>query len=248
MKKILTLSAALMLCASMAMAQGIGFYIGSDCNPGATQNVTNACTANTGNAFQAVGTCVVPPAGKASFVGAISIIDIQTALATIPDWWRADGCRSTGFGMAADGSIAGGANCVTTLWDTAPPAGSNLSGVYDPTKPERMRLLLGSVLLPNDVYDLPGDGATENMVFRLTVTRARTLGSPSCAGCAQGACIVLNEVQIQGQNDHSMDDYLRLYDAIAGHNFIVYNAGAPACAGATPAKNATWGSVKALYR
>jgi hypothetical protein len=246
MKKILTLSAALMLCASMAMAQGVGLYTGLDCNPAATQLVTNPCTGNSGTLFTAMVSCVIPAAGKAQFVGTISVIDVQTSLATIPDWWRMDACRSTGFTMAADGSIASSI-CTGTIWDAANPAGSNLSAQNGPS-PGRERFLLGSVLLPTDVYDLAGDGSTEVLVGKWVVNKNKTLSATGCGGCAQGACIVLNEVQLQGTGDHSYADYSHLTQPIGSHNYITYNSGAPVCAGSTPTQNRTWGSVKALYR
>lgn len=244
MKKIITLSAALMLCASMAMAQGVGLYIGTDCSLAALQSITNPCTANSGVLLTTTVTAVIPPAGKPQFVGTISVIDVQTSLATIPDWWRVDACRSTGFAMTADGNI-GGSTCTSTIWDAAAPAGSNLSGAQTGA---RERFLLGTVLLPTDVYDLAGDGTTEVVVARWVVNRNKTLGATPCGGCLQGACIVLNEVQLQGTNDHAYGDYTHLTAPIGTHNFITYNAGAPVCAGSTPTQNRTWGSVKALYR
>lgn len=250
MNKIFTLSAALMLCASMSMAQGIGLYVGVDCNPAASQAVTNACTTNTGTAFTAFVTAVIPPAAKPQFVGTISIIDVQTNLPTIPDWWRADACRGTGFSMAADNTI-GGATCAATIWDTANPAGSNLSANLT-TGGVRERFLLGTVLLPTDVFDLSGDGTTEVAIAKWTVTKAKSVTASACAGCAQGACIVLNEVQIQGTGDHQFEDYLHLTTPIGTKNWISYNTSAPGdipvCPDAVPVRNRTWGSVKALYR
>lgn len=247
MKKILTLSAALMLCASMAMAQGVGLYIGADCSAAAPQATVNACTSNTGTAIATFGTAIIPVSGKQGFVGEISIIDVQTNLATVPDWWRADICRAAGFSLATDAGIGGVANCAATLWDNAVPAGNNV-GYTTTSGGARARFLLGAVLYPTDVYDLVGDGATELAVFKFNVLRAKSVGAGACTGCAQGACIVLNEIQVQGQSDASEAEYLRLTTPIAGHNYITYNAGAPACAGSTPTQNRTWGSVKALYR
>ena len=246
MIKIVTLVAVLLVGASSAMAQGIGLYLGADCNTAALQSVTNTCGLCSGTAFATFITCVVPAAGKPSFVGAISVIDVQTNLATIPDWWRVDACRPTGFSMAADNAIASSATiCTSTIWDTANPAGSNLSGSPSGS---RERFLLGTVLLPTDVFDLVGDGTTELAIAKWTVSKAKSVTATACAGCLQGACIVLNEVQLQGTGDHQYGDYAHLTQPIGTHNFITYNAGAPTCAGSTPTQNRTWGSVKALYR
>jgi hypothetical protein len=250
MKKILTLSAALMLFASLAMAQGVGLYIGADCNAAASQSVTNTCLTNSGTAIATFGTCIVPAVTKSAFVGEISIIDVQTTLAQIPDWWRADACRGTGFSLTTDGSI-GGTTCAATMWDTAAPAGNNITGLNGTSgvPANRERLNLGAVLLPTAVYDYVGDGTTEIAVFKFSVLKAKSVGAGSCGGCAQGACIVLNEIQMQGQNDQTEADYVRMTTPIAGHNYIAYNSGAPApCPGVTPTLNRTWGQVKALYR
>lgn len=252
MKKILTLSAAMMLLASMAMAGGVGLYVGTDCNPtlAAAQNVSNACTSNTGSAFTAFGTCIIPAVTKVQFVGSMSIIDVQSALSATPDWWRADACRSTGFALSADGSIAGALNCTATLWDAAAPAGSNITALNAVGGANRIRLLLGSVLLPTAVYDLQGDDATELAVFKLTVSKTKSVGTGACTGCSSGACIVLNEVQLQGMLDANFGQYIHITGPIlANSNYINYNSANNAnCAGSTPTENRTWGSLKALYR
>lgn len=246
MKKILTLSAALMLCASMAMAQGVGLYVGVDCG-GAATSVSNTCLSNSGTAMTLSGTAILPPQGKPLFVGESSIIDVQTSLSTIPDWWRVDACRgSSPFSLTTDGTIAG-TNCGTTMWDVAAPAGNNIAGLTT-VGGSRERFVLSAVLYPVDVFDMPGDGVTEEMVFKFIILKAKSVGTGSCAGCLQGACIVLNEIQLQGTQDASEADYLRLTTPINGRNFVTYNAGAPTCAGSTPTQNRTWGSVKALYR
>jgi hypothetical protein len=245
MKKILTLSAALMLCASMAMAQGgVNLYI-NNCGVGSTQNnVTNACTSNTGTAFAAYGSMVMPAVTKDMFVGAMSILDVQTSQTTIPDWWRADACRSAGFTLATDAGMGG--DC-PTLWDNVPAAGNNITALPGVNGAARIRFLLGAVLDAGVAYDLVGDGATETSVFKFSVLRSKSTGAGACAGCTAGACIVLNDIQLQGLNDHSFADFIDIVTPLA-NNYITYNAGAPACAGSTPTNNRTWGSVKALYR
>jgi len=245
MKKILTLSAALMLCASMAMAQGVNLAVGDCGGFSTTHAVTNACTSNSGAAFVAFGSAVVPPVTKSAFVGAMSVIDVQTSLANIPDWWRADGCRgSAAYGLVTDGTMGG--TCAT-LWDNVAPAGNNITAVPFVGGPARVRFLLGAVLSATDAYDFIGDGSSELSVFKWTVLRTKSVNTGLCAGCATGACVVLNEVQLQGLNDHSADEYIHITNPLQS-NAITYNAGAPSCSGSTPTQNRTWGSVKALYR
>jgi len=245
MKKILTLSAALMLCASMAMAAGVGLYIGTDCGT-ASQVATTTCTTNSGTAFVLTGTAVVPAVTKLRFVGTVGILDVTTALATIPDWWRGDACRGTApFSLTTDGTLSN-TNCASTFWDAAAPAGNNIQFQNYGAKE---RFVLGAVLYPSDAYDFAGDDATELINFRFTMLKSKTTGAGSCAGCSQGACVVLNEIQLQGQLDASENDYIHITNALGGRNWIAFQStGVPPCPGSTPTQNHTWGSVKALYR
>lgn len=253
MKKVTILAVAMLsLSASLALAGGVNISIG-DCGSGTLSNAaTNTCASNTGSIFAAYGSVVIPAVTKSSFVGSMSIIDIQTNDATIPDYWRADACRSTAFSLSADGSIST-TTCAATLWDTATPAGSNITALSNSTQASiplnRERLLLGSVLFPTDVYNLTGDNSTEMVVFKLTVGKAKSVGTGACTGCATGACIVLNEIQLQGMNDNGQQDYLHITQTL-NNNHISYNAsaGLPTCPDAVPVRNRTWGSVKALYR
>jgi hypothetical protein len=231
---------AMLVCASIAMAQGIGLYAGSDCS--GPSNVTNACTTNTGTAFMLFGTCVVPPPGLSSVVGARCDIDIQTALATIPDWWRLDAnaCRSTALSVKTDATIVGAA-CSHSLWDGI--ATVNSVG-YAELRFNRMHLMVGGFVTPDEVFNLAGDGTTELAVFSLSVLNTKTVGSGSCAGCGQGACIVLNKISF---DTSGQDNALLLTTPIAGHNYITYNGGSPNCPASTPTANRTWGELKSLY-
>ncbi len=248
MKKILTLSAALLLCASIASAQAV--YLGlNDCTagPSVAHAFTNACTSNSGTAGVLYGSCVPTSQVEVQFVGAQSVLDIQSSLSATPDWWRADACRSTGFSMAADALSIGG-SCAT-LWDNAPPAGSNLTALNGVGGANRIRFLLGTVLDATvaATTNFQGDGATEYSAWKLTIGKTKSTGTGSCAGCSAGACLVLNEINLQTLTD-TPATYERLTDGSAGLNFVTYQTGAPVCAGSTPTQNHTWGSIKALYR
>ena len=247
MKKILTLSAALMLCATVAMAQ-VNLYV-TDCGAGSTtNNVANTCATNTGTAFAAFGSIVIPPVTRQGFVGSISVVDVQSSLAALPTWWDGrqtvdGGCRGAGFTLASDAGMGG--TC-PTLWDDVAAAGNNITCQPAVGGPNRVRFLLGIVLDAGSAYDLTGDGATELSVFKFSVLKSKSVGTGACTGCSAGACIVLNEVNLQTLSD-TPDTFLRL-TAPLQNNYITYNAGAPPCAGSTPTQNRTWGSVKALYR
>jgi hypothetical protein len=223
----------------------VGLHVG-DCGTGSATAVSNACTSNSGTAFTLFVSCVVPPVTKAKFIGAVATLTIGFASDARPDWWRFDTCRPAGDALYSDASMGG--SC-PTLWDSATPAGNNLAvRTDDVTVPAYAeRLTLGAVLYPADVHDLVGDGTTELSVFRLDVLAAKSAGTGACAGCTQGACIAINMLQLEGQDDQYPSDYLTLTEPL-GSNWVTYDTGYPTCPASVPVRNRTWGSVKALYR
>ena len=82
-------------------------------------------------------------------------------------------------------------------------------------------------------------------MFKIAILRSKTVGTGLCAGCSTAACIVLNEIKLVQPASAGVD--YRIQNP-ADRNFVTYNAGAPACPGATPAQSKTWGAVKSLYR
>lgn len=244
MTKPLVLTIAMLVSPSIAMAQGIGLYVGSDCS--GPVSVTNACTTNTGTAFTLFGTCIVPPSGLPSFSGANAQLDVQTALATIPDWWRMDACRSNAaLSLRADSTIAG-AVCSHSLWDGAATVINAWSTQLIPGRANRVQLILAAALLPDEVHNLIGDGTTELAVFSLTMLNTKSVGTGACAGCTQGACIVLNKIRLV--SDSYAVPVLELTTPIPGRNYVTYNGGSPDCPASTPTRNSTWGAIKAIYR
>ncbi len=250
MKKLAAPCLALMLWATAARAQ-VSLNV-NDCSPYSTgflvNNVaTNPCTTNTGTVFAAWCSIVMPPVTRVGFVGAQGMIDVWSSRSTLPDWWRQDTCRPTGFGLVADNTIGG--SC-STLWDIVPGAGANLGSIYGIHGAYTIRFLLGQVLVATNAYDLTGDGITELTVFKFSVLKAKSVGTGACAGCSYGACLVLNEINLQTLTD-TPDTFLRLSGALPGAaDYITYNTGVtPACWYLpTPTRNRTWGAIKALYR
>ena len=80
----------------------------------------------------------------------------------------------------------------------------------------------------------------------MNFNNARTLGD-ACPGCETGVCIVLNSIKINQPVGTPGGD--KFVTAPAARNVAVWQGGiGGACGPATPARNTTWGSVKALYR
>jgi hypothetical protein len=247
----LAVLAALVFSAASALAApGINLNV-DDCAAGTPTNVVNeACTTNSGTSFVLIGSVVLPPVTVSHFSGAESILDIQTENnVPVPDWWRADVCRSYGFVPTGD-PVAIGGSC-PTLWDTYAPAGTTLTAVIaDGAPPNRIRFLIDSVLDDATATNasVTGDGTTERSVFRLTVTRIQTVGDGSCIGCFHPACIVLNEINVRSQGQ-APENWLRI-TAAATSRYVTYNGGlaSAVCPDDVPVRMKTWGAVKAFYR
>lgn len=249
MKKVLTLTAALLaLCTSLCLASGLNFSITSnatlaDCWAGLpSSSATFACNSNTGTAFACVGS-VIPAVDVNHFISASVVVDIQVSGAVLPAWWQTQSgqCRQAAISLSFDPSVLG-ASC-PPIWLTNPtPIQTVQNGVNGPN---RVRVLGIAAVLPADEQVVAADG-TEYAVFKLNISRAKTIGAAPCAGCNTGAAIVLNEIKL-GQPAGAPGGDTRVTNQ-ADNYCNTMQAAAPVCPGATPTHNRTWGAVKSLYR
>jgi len=246
MKKTLLMTGALLaLTAGLALAGAGGLNLGwGDCQGlPATLNRTFACNTNAGTINSLVGSYLAP-----SFVTAASaneiVVDIQSGGATLPAWWgmRASGTCRTTASLLINLDFTGGPFTCFDYWGGGASGGIS----EDPPVGNRARIkLLGA--LPAGSPSITGIAeGTETYSFKMNVNNAKTVGLCSCAGCLEGVCLVLNSIKINqagGVGD-------KFVSAPATRNFATWQGGIPStdCYGATPAKNTTWGSVKALYR
>jgi hypothetical protein len=241
MKRLLLVIAALAVLAPAARAQsGVNLYVG-DCSAGSTQAfVANTCASNTGTAMALVGSVMLPATTVTQFVGAVSTIDVLSAAATLPDWWHGDACRSSAFTATGDAFVS--PSC-PTLWD-GHVAPLSAIGFVPAGSPNRIRIQIATAIPSEQAFDLVGGDGNEYGVFRLTVSKVKTTGDGACAGCVTGACLVLQEVNLQalGQDPNAV---LRITNPLQ-NNFVFYNSGSPSCY--TPTRNRTWGALKSLYR
>ena len=150
---------------------------------------------------------------------------------------RASPCRSTATGSRAPGTCG-------NIWQDNPTLSvfAVQQGVNGPNK---VRLNGGAAIPAGSEIVVAADGA-ELIVSKVTITRAKTVGTGSCAGCLTGACIVLNECKLQ--QPAGIGDYTVTNAATPGSNFVTWQNGMAQCPLPTPAQNRTWGAVKNLYR
>jgi hypothetical protein len=162
----------------------------------------------------------------------------------VPDWWRADGngCRPGSVIATQDATISPSCH---TLWDGR----SDVLSVFavQPVDGSPNRILFNGGAAVSASMAIPGDGSTEYGVLKLTVSRAKSSGAGSCAGCMTSACLTLNEINFQpAAIDLPWTRYTN--PTTDGSNVVQWQSTSSSCSGSGPAKNRSWGAVKALYR
>ncbi len=94
------------------------------------------------------------------------------------------------------------------------------------------------------------DNSTEYYFFKVTLLGQKTVGTNSCAGCTDGACIVLTSIKMVEVAGAPAGDHLVTNPIL--NQYVTFQSGGAGvqggCPGATPTSNRTWGSVKSLYR
>lgn len=260
MKKLLVLTCILTIgSAAVACAQGISLAwrnciaITSGPNPSAA-NADYACDGSLPAPFKGV-ISFRSPATLEHFVGIQAVIDLVVGSPVLPDWWR------LGIGECRDGNLTfpaslSGIGNTTTCRN--PWAGATTGGGFQYQSepyPGRARVLLA----------LARDTETSLQAGQEYIAGAFTLDHwgdvpdpaelyPICEGCSAPACLVMSAVELYQTAGSLPQDvyYLNNYTPSPGSRiYVTWQGGAipaPGCPAATPARNASWGSVKALYR
>jgi len=227
--------------ATAASAAGLSLAWNNCAGDGGVQNIAFACDTNTGNRGL-VGSFVLdgdhPNVNNDELV-----VDLLAASATLPDWWQLvtpGVCRQSALSIAAHN----GANCPDMFEGQA----SMNIAAYQLAKhglASWARILCVNAVQPAVVVTL--FAGQEYGIARWTITNTKTVGSPSCTGCAIPVCIVFNSARMMSYDGRS---FVQLTTAAnPGSNFVTWQGGAGTnCPAATPTRNSTWGSVKSLYR
>jgi hypothetical protein len=242
MKKAMTLAVALLvLGASTAFAQGgLNFYW-NGCSDGGVTTQTFACNSNSGF-LQAAYATVIVPSDVPTFVGTSIVIDITVNDTALPAWWQmANGqCRAGALSISCDPAV-NASNCTADLWaGTAPTTVSIVQNAVH-SLPNELRLNAAAALTGES--PVAADG-TEYFVAKISMSKTKSTSTGSCAGCATGACMVLNEMNLQ-TTLNAAD--VRVTNE-ATNRWVTYNTSGANCPDGTPSLNRTWGAVKNLYR
>ena len=242
MKKTLLITGALLaLTASMAFAGGVNLSW-NDCGTFGVIQRNFACNSN--NGANTMIASAITGQQMDQLNGQAGVLDLQTNQAALSAWWllgAAPNCR-LGSTMSADFNFLSNLNCLDPWVGVAAGGISYTAGLGGPNK-ARIRTVCA---IPGST---PINGLDEYYFFKVTFTNAKSTGNGSCAGCTDGACIVLNSIQVTqpaGVGDFTISSPI-------SRNWIHWQIGATAIGGAgcplaVPAQNRTWGSVKSLYR
>ena len=247
-----SLLAAMLLAPPSAAAGGVNLAWNNCASEGGTANRSSACDSNSGTNILA-GSFVVS-ADLAGVTGVEIVLDliVGDGISTIPPWWdlnSSTGCRSGSITM---NPTVNPANSVCTDWAAGAAAGGFAAYVGPAYSqgtialenlPAHRRIIGGFALPVADAANLLS--TQEYFAFNLVIINARTLGTPSCAGCTVPACIVLNSMNV-ATHDIGVHENITT-GTFAGSNLATWQGVGPSCQ-LVPTKRTTWGGVKALYR
>jgi hypothetical protein len=242
MKKTLIMAgAALALAASLASAEGVNLSW-TDCGLFGAPVTTFTCNTNTGTPFALVAS-FQSPAPLGTFLGISAQMDFSSNTASLPDWWKhgTGQCRgSAALSVSFDFSTST-FNCADT-WSGQAVGGYLYESGF--SVPNRARMLI-QCAVPLDA-PIALDDASQYYAFRASVTRTKSSGTGSCAGCTEPVCIVLNEIQLFQPDELGNNPKVNLP---LERNYVTWQASTvPGCPLSTPTRNSSWGQVKSLYR
>jgi hypothetical protein len=252
MRLLVVVFAAVLAIAFMpAHAAGAGINLSwDDCGTHGVQMRAFACNTNAGT-NTIVGSFVANEYLLAVSGGEMTM-DLNTSSPALPNWWmqRTGSCRAGSLNGNFD--FTGGDSGCWDYWQ----GGAVGAIVQDPPQGNRVRLKGVFALPTGDSRIVPIADGTEVYSFKAVISNAKTTGLGACGGCDEGACFMLNYIQVNQAPLYS--NYY--FSAPADRNFVTWQ-----CPGGlvivdpgigtfcelncpTPAQSRTWGQIKQLYR
>ena len=241
MKRPALILALVILSAGHALAAGLNLGW-DDCGglPGSLDK-TSLCDSNVGT-YTLVGSYVAPANVTRCSANEI-VMDMQTTGATLTPWWgfRAGLCRFGSLNESFD-FTAGPFTCFD-YWQ----GGSFGDMLFQPPVGNTARFKAIVAIPAGSPLITAIPQGLEVYSFKAVINAAKTVGLGACAGCLNGACIVLSQIRVN--QPVSEPGGMIAVTAPATRAFVTWQGGIGVdCYGATPAKKATWGSIKAIYR
>ncbi len=189
----------------------------------------------------------IAPLGVDSLSGNEVTLDFQVENGTYPLWWafRVNGaCRQAAMSMDFVPRTLP-VQCID-LWQGQAAGGIGAYTIGVLGDPLRARLRAAIAVPGTNLRRLQGD--TEYFSFNLVIDHSSTVGEGACEGCAPRVCIFFSALKLTqpvGVGDYVLNG-VPSYPPV---DRIEWQGGTSFCSGGVqPVRNATWGSVKALYR
>ena len=182
------------------------------------------------------------PAFVDSIESSRSIVEFRTANPSLPDYWQLlpGGCREGGGPFFQPVSPGVGDPVLCANASPGQNGSGNFVTLIHPPNSFRYECSIGTTLIP-----IQGGKKYLGGVMLLDPV------SGDCAGCEEEICIQFVEVSVIWGTDPD-PNAPRPEITLSGPNstsFVTWQGPAPGiCFGATPVRDRTWGSVKALYR
>ena len=239
--RLMSVVAGLTMAASAASAAGVNFTWNECASSGGVQNRTFACNSNTGS--NTLFGSFVPPAGVTAAVGIEVVVDLLTEGPAYSDWWafkNTGTCHQNQLSASSDFTSASG-TCTDFFQGLAFGGLTNFESGYSGTA-NRARIKALWAVAPANAAAL--DSGTEYYAFKFSISNAKTVGTGACTGCADNVCLVLNMIRVAQPAGVGNFD---ITDELTSRTATWQSEVAGTCL-PVPARNRTWGSVKALYR
>lgn len=264
MKKMLLICGALLaFSATAALAQLTqpGLYLGwGNCvGDGGTLSKVNACTATGGTNTMVLSW--LPATAVPAFNSCEAWVYFSFTGGVTPTWWSST-CAGRMGDIGTAGPVSGNVTIPTTavncvdIWSGAgyggPGAYNHQAGDYGwkgagTAQVDCAGAMAGALAL---------DTATEYFLFNVAFTNVKDRAADACPGCAVATCINFENMNYSQAGTAPVtvldnDSILPNSDAPRTQHNIYWqapNANAATCLQASPTHNATWGSIKALYR
>ena len=241
---LVTIGLASLVAGTASLASAAGLNLGwNDCPSGVSYQLNNAFACNTNLGIQIMVGSYIPPPGLDAVYGNEVVLNLTTNQATLSPWWSmgSGGCVGRTTTPAAVFDFTAGPFGCTDFWQGQAVGGLDYTRQFDGPNRARIRVICAV----QDVFAGPQSPPTEYYSFKVVINDARTVGSGSCAGCTDAACIVLNSIKIDQVSPATFNPTVT---NPATSNFVTWRGGTGVCPGATAARNVTWSSIKALYR
>lgn len=266
MKKTLLLAAALMVVtATMASAQRGSLSLGwNSCRVSGAGlgNVNFACTTNSGspNGSLLVGGFIPGPAANLnSLNSAFLYVDIYQLGLALDPWWQltdppVTGCRPLSVWQLNFDNSSGAAVCDVSYWGDVGNPVAAARYFYPTYMSNHATLRLLTAVDAQQAQSTPQiPVGSESYVFGARLGRQLSTGAGSCAGCLNAANLYFAQADFfQTNGDNFVIDGVSgtTNHPVAGNKCVTWQnaAGVPCPPEQTAARNATWGTIKSLYR